>query len=238
MEILKHFVFEKTKYKVHILWETEQPLFRLQEVADIIGMKSVLSIARYLSDDQKVMRKIQTSEGSSQEVLFLTETGLSRFLVSVKTIIGFEFQKWAANVISDIKTMRSYGVTEWNDEVTRNKLEIEELQRKLKEAEKITRLAMQNKKESDEKARLARHTVLLEAFHNKDVLYIARVGDVYGHTSRNGKILLKIGETDNIGRRCRQHVADYNECEFLHVIECPMNTKKLISSKNIGSVVV
>ena len=46
LDILKHFIFDKTEYHVDITWENGEPLFKASDIGKIIGVKEIRSVVR------------------------------------------------------------------------------------------------------------------------------------------------------------------------------------------------
>jgi prophage antirepressor-like protein len=195
LDILQHFIFDNTEYEVDMLWEDGEPLFKATDIGKVLGIKNVhRSIAGYDSTERGI-RSMQTL-GGIQDVIMLTEVGLYRIINTCRKPIAWPFQKWVASVIREIQK--------------NNKYEVDSLKKELKRTQEMV---------ISEK-RLATHEALLQAYHNKHVVYFGRIREM------DGKTLVKIGETKDIRATfVERHPIDYGPIELIHAIECQTNSQ-------------
>ena len=56
MDILKSFFINDKEYNINILWENEKPLFRANEIGNILEMKNIrMSIVDFDEDEKKLI---------------------------------------------------------------------------------------------------------------------------------------------------------------------------------------
>ena len=73
--------FEKEGYKVNIIYENDQPLFRGSDICNAIGISKHNTKLEMLDDDERVIRKVQT-KGGLQNTIFVTEPGVYNLVLS------------------------------------------------------------------------------------------------------------------------------------------------------------
>lgn len=218
LDILKHFIFNNTEYKVAILWEDGQPLFRATDIGNVLGIKDVHTSIRDFDEDEKTLRTMPTIYLGTREHLFLTEVGVYRVLFQSRKPIAKPFQKWVARVIRDIQRNGKYEVENLREELERAYARVAEVEEKSEVA-------------IERAARRAKHEALLFAHHNKHIVYFGRIGEV------NGKHLIKVGATKDVWTTfTERHPRDYGEIELIHAVECQSNKQFehfLLHHKNI-----
>ena len=73
--------FENEGYKVNIIYENDQPLFRGSDICKAIGISKHNQKLEILDEDERVIRKVQT-KGGLQNTIFVTEPGVYNLVLS------------------------------------------------------------------------------------------------------------------------------------------------------------
>lgn len=193
LDILEHFVFNNTTFKVEILWENGDPLFKAKDIANVLGIKNVhASLADYDSDE-KVLGKSDTL-GGVQDAVFLTDIGMYRLVFQSRKPIAKPFQKWVAKVVREIEKNWIY--------------EVEDLK---KELEKANEKNVESIRKSD-------HDALLKVYDKKHVVYFARIRELNGKILVKIGSTKDIKTTFT-----ERHPKDYGNILVFHAIECKTN---------------
>ncbi len=212
MDILKAFVLNGKDYDINILWKDNEPLFRADEIAKIIGILDVHTSIRNFDSDEKVRHFVPT-RGGEQEMLFLTEDGVYRLLMRSNKPNARPFQKWVSNIL---KTIRKTGEYKISDEIEKfkeeknneNKLFIDE---KNKEIEALRLLNIKYQEDSLE----SNHKTLVDSFNSASVIYFGKIANM-----DDNKQLIKIGYTLDIKDRERGLRSKYGSIQFFKVFKC------------------
>lgn len=206
MEYLKAFVLDGTSYEVSIVWEDDKPLFRANDVGKILRHSNIRTLITAYDDDEKVVRKAYTP-GGQQDVIFLTEFGLYRVLMTTNKKVKNSFRKWVYEVLTEIRKTGKY--------------ELEKaLQAKEEEKQIAIEAALREKAvEQENLLRQNSHETLLAAFRKKPVVYFGRI------RTESDKWLVKIGSTDDLDVRVPGLVGELGSFQLFHVIECSQHRK-------------
>jgi prophage antirepressor-like protein len=172
MDILKAFKIADEEHHVTIKGTPEKPLFLAKDIGKILGIVKIRNSLTDLGDDEKVACATGTP-GGQQEMLFLTEHGLYTLLARSKKPVAKDFRKWLFDILVEIRTNGYYELNEQH-----------EVDRQLLKSET-------NK---------AKHSIFLKAFHERNVLYVAKLGPPDEH----GNHIVKIGSTQNVRTRLGQ----------------------------------
>ena len=129
MDIVKAFNNNNLHTPITIHGTNDDPLFRASDVGLVMDVKDIRSTIRNFDKDEKVVHSMPTI-GGPQDVVFLTELGLYRFLGMSRKPIARQFQKWVAQVIKEI---RIHGKYEMESELDKYKKLLEKRNRKLYE---------------------------------------------------------------------------------------------------------
>lgn len=167
MDILKCFKLNNEEYKVNIQGTHENPLFQANQIANIIGIKNISHTLSKFSDDEKDIVESYTL-GGNQKTLFVTEIGLYRLLGRSNKPIANTFQKWMINIIKEIRLNGSYKLQETN-EIDKKMIELQ--------------YALKN------------HKTFLQAYENKNVIYVSKLNEI------ENRFTIKIGSTNSIKDR-------------------------------------
>lgn len=168
MDILKAFSLCGHEYTINIQGTYENPLFQANQIAQLLELKNMHNQICKFNDSQKVLLAAE-SQGGMQKTVFLTESGLYRLLSRSTKPIAEQFQKWICDVIKEIRLTGEY---------------------KLKEQNEI------DKKIAQEREKRNTHNKLLEAYHQRNVVYICKLKD-----DVDNKYVIKIGSTQDIKTR-------------------------------------
>jgi prophage antirepressor-like protein len=200
MDILKSFSLCGSDYPINIQGTAENPLFQSNQIAKLLGMKSINKQIMNFDSSLKGITESNTL-GGFQKMSFLTEKGLYRVIGRSNKPIAEKFQNWVCDVIKEIRLTGEY--------------KLKEQMEKSKEHWEI------NKKLIIHRAKLDIHTKLLELYHLKNVVYICKLKD-----NDDGKYIIKIGSTQNIKERINNIANNYG-CTplLLDIYECMNHTK-------------
>ncbi len=197
MEVVKAFNENNLHTEIVIKGTHLEPLFRANDIAEILEMGNVRSTIQNFDKSEKVVHTMDTL-GGSQQVTFLTEKGLYKILFKSRKPIAEKFQNWVCEVIKEI---RLNGIYNLQKQLEKQKMEMELLEEtKNKEMEEKIII---------EKA-LEKQNVLLTKFRNSgNLIYIIRV-----KSYSNGEYIIKIGQSE-YGVKAR-----YDECKTKKFEEC------------------
>jgi prophage antirepressor-like protein len=197
MDILKAFSLNDTEYTVNIQGTIDDPLFQANQLALILGIKNISNSLADYSSKEKVIHPVST-RGGIQKVLFLTELGLYKIISRSIKPIAKPFQEWMVNVIKELRKTGEY---------------------KLKEDHEIEKKLIRSQEQNDAKKKT--HDTLMEFCKSKNVVYVCKLRDEH-----DGKIVIKIGSTQNIKERFSRIEYNYKMTPLLlNIFECESHTK-------------
>ena len=200
MDILKAFVLNGKDYNINILWQDGKPLFRANEIGNILEITNVRTSITSFDHDEKVVR-ITSTLGGPQETVFLTESGLYRLLMCSRKPVARPFQKWVCKVLESIRETGKY-----------------ELEVKLKESKERIQAALED--EAIKTKTLMEqnlHDSLCQAYKNRYVVYLAKIKII------DDKILIKIGSSKDLSTREEGLQKTFGSAFVFKVFECPLN---------------
>jgi prophage antirepressor-like protein len=179
MDIIKTFQMEGLEKDILIKGTHKNPMFKANDVADLLDIKHIRSVINEFDETEKVSISIKTA-GGEQMVNFLTESGLYSLIFRSKKPVAKQFKKWVCEVIKQIRLNGVY-----------------QLEQQLKEKEEENnQLKMQNQNLLDEAQRVT-------AMDGQKVIYI------YDTDARvplsNNKRTLKIGITEHLQKRIKPY---------------------------------
>ena len=122
MDIIKAFSNNEQEYHITIKGTEKHPLFRANDIGEVLGIKNIRSAIQYFEKTEKVVVSADTF-GGNQMVSFLTTLGLYKLLTMSKKPIAKIFQKWMFNVIEEIRLNGEYKLNKEIQEL-KNELEI------------------------------------------------------------------------------------------------------------------
>ena len=200
MDILKIFSIYDKNHPINIQGTIENPLFQVNQIGKLLDIKNIRNQTSKFDETQKGVCKTDTL-GGNQNVTFLTEKGLYRLIGRSNKPIAEKFQNWVCDVIKEIRLTGEY-----------------KLKEQLEKSEQHWEI---NKKLIIHQAKLDIHTKLLELYHLKNVVYIAKLKE-----SDDGKYIIKIGSTQNIKERINNIANNYGCIPLLlDIYECMNHTK-------------
>ena len=202
MDLLQSFVFNNSSHEVQIVRdENDDPLFKASDIGKVLSICNIRPSIAEFDDDDKVVR-IADTRGGKQEVVFLTEKGVLKFVMRSRKPIAKPFQNWVFNVI---KTIRKTGKYELQNEIADIKAKHDQ---QLKDSEKLFR---EYKDAEEERI----HKTLVEGLENKKVVYFGKI-----KTMEDGRVLVKIGCTKNIRPRVTALQHEFGNMSIFRVFEC------------------
>lgn len=190
MDILKAFSLNNKEIQVNIQGTSEEPLFQANQVGDILGLTNIRVTIKDYDDDEKVVSSTYTLRGM-QTTVFLTELGLYRLLGSCRKAIARPFQKWICGVVKELRLNGKYDINKTDSDIDKN------LQKCI-EREK--------------------HLTLINAFSNKNVLYLTKLRQYDEH-----RRIIKLGWTNDIQNRQRALNTQFGGSTFQDIFECNRN---------------
>ena len=219
MNILKTFSLlqngnDAMDHEINVQGTIENPLFQANQIGNLLDIKSIRSHIKDFDDDEKGVDTVNTL-GGPQEMVFLTEMGLYKLLGRSKKPIAATFQKWMIRTIREIRMTGQYQSKKDNEV---------------------------DKKMTEYRYGLKNHTMLLNFFDQKNVVYILKLRD-----EEAGKFIIKIGHTENIKERVQNIFSNYhtdspfllevfeifNNCKFERRIRDNEFIKKHRHSENV-----
>ena len=199
MEVVKAFNENNLHTEIIIKGTHLEPLFRANDVAEILEMGNVRSTIQNFDKSEKVVHTMDTL-GGSQQVTFLTEKGLYKILFKSRKPIAERFKNWVCEVIKEIRLKGVYDLQKAIKEKNNEILQLEEK----KEKELQDKLTKQKV--------LEREKILLKEYATIGcIFYIIKI-----KTLDNGQYIVKIGESRRgIKDRYMEHKSKYDECLLL-----------------------
>ncbi len=85
----------------------ENPLFKAQDVASIIGHSNISVMLSLVDNDEKGVKQLLTP-GGNQQVWMLTEDGLYEILMQSRKPIAKQFKKEVKKILHDVRTTGGY----------------------------------------------------------------------------------------------------------------------------------
>lgn len=212
MNILKEFIFNNTKFNVNIIWQNNKPLFQALHIGNIFELKNIRVVLRNFDEDEKTLIKSESNRGE-QNTIFLTQIGVYRLIMRSNKPIARPFQKWVCRVIAEVEEKGRYELE------LQNKTLQQCLQDEIAKTEVITKQS--------------KHEALIEAFKPNDILgekngkiIIKRNVIYFGYIKDcDGKMLIKIGRTNDIKQRAIDLQKLFGSFYFTYVFDCENNTK-------------
>ena len=196
MEVIEAFQLNEATHDVRIFLDNDDnPWFNANDIGNILELKNIRVSIKNYDADYKCVYQLQTA-GGEQQVSYVSEIGLYKLVMSSKKPAALLFQKWVFNVIKQIRKNGRYELVQEHD--TQQRV----LQALIDENTKL-------KMNEDH----VLHNTLLDMYSGKTVVYFGIVGSV------DGKIILKIGYTDDIRTRNDCHLKDFGSFILIKVME-------------------
>lgn len=103
-------IFENEKFgKIRVAGTSEEPLFCLADVCQVIGIKDTSRCASRLDDDVRQTHPIQDGLGRTQQATFVTESGLYDVIIRSDSEKAKPFRKWiTSEVLPSIRKNGGY----------------------------------------------------------------------------------------------------------------------------------
>ena len=165
MEIVKAFNENNLHTEIVIKGSCEEPLFRANDIGEILEMGNIRTTIQYFDKTEKVVHTMDTL-GGSQQVTFLTEKGLYKVLFKSRKPIAERFQNWVCEVIKEI---RLNGVYDLQKQLENKNKEMEEKLNRQKELDNEKFLL----KEYDNVGSMI---YIIKVKSNDDGTYIVKIG--------------------------------------------------------------
>ena len=195
MEIFENFSFQDKKIRVY--GTVEEPLFLLENIAEVFNLESIRSSVIDFDESEKILQDLK-SNGGIQKHAFLTEIGFYKFIMRSRKRKSIEFQKWLFTILRELRLKGFYKLDSHKDE----KINIEELF-------------------IESQLKISRHNALIEASKKSHVIYICELSEKY-----ENQTLIKIGKTDDVKTRIIGLKFKYQKPVFLqHVFHCENNSE-------------
>lgn len=102
MDIVRTFHANKFSKEITIIGNVQQPLFKANDVADLLDMSNIRVVLADFDDTEKCVSNAYTVRGY-KDVNFLTEKGLYKLLFRSRKPIAIEFTNWVCDVIKEIR---------------------------------------------------------------------------------------------------------------------------------------
>ena len=197
MDILKAFKINTDEFHVNIQGTHDDPLFQANQIAKILGIKNIRDAIKDFNEDERGVVSTDTNNKGTRNSNFLTEKGLYRLIAQSRKPIAKKFQSWMADVIKEIRLTGMY---------------------RLKQENEVDKQLLKNKHKKEI------HQMFLEKYKHKNVIYIIQLEDE--NYEKENKILIKIGNTQNIKERfCHLH-NDFDHIKYIiDIYECVNHIK-------------
>ena len=119
-------VFEYMGKNVRVIGDTDEPLFCLKDVCDILELRVDVVVDRLKSDETGkgddpgstgVVSKqpFTDSKGRTQQMYFVNEDGLYDVILDSRKAVAKKFRKWVVKVIKEIRREGMYEDDEWTE---------------------------------------------------------------------------------------------------------------------------
>lgn len=163
----------------------EEPLFRANEVATIIGHSNITKMLEMVDDDEKGVNQLLTP-GGYQQVSFITESGLYEILMQSRKPIAKQFKKGVKAILHEIRTTGGYIAT------TAEMSDLEIVSRALMIANgKIE----QRNRQTDQQEKIKRLETKTRCFDSilsgKNCLSVTQISTAYGMTAKEFNLMLQ-----------------------------------------------
>jgi prophage antirepressor-like protein len=216
-ETFKHGPFST---RLTIYGTRDQPLFRLREVEQLLGKTNLLPTVKHFDNDEKV-RKIVSTPGGNQEVIFLTEDGIISLMHIVRSsAIAKAFRRWVSQVVKKIMLEGRYEVPAASEKLIQDaetaRLAADEA--RLAAEREAAEMKRQLEKKNQECEKLKREAG--NKHHRGHCIYLLR------NPADRSRNLTKIGRTQDLSmRETSYHTGMPDGVDILHC--CHTSDSKL-----------
>lgn len=124
MDLVKTFPHNERIYHITIIDDPFDPLFKCNDIANIIDIKKIGEIITKFDESEKIQKKIITP-GGTQKCLFFTEKGLNKILEKYSKPIIEDFNKWK---LVTLQEMRLKSLKNENNEIVKKIKNKEDIQ--------------------------------------------------------------------------------------------------------------
>lgn len=124
MPLVKTFPHNDRIYYITIIDDPFDPLFKCNDIANIIEIKKIGEIITNFDESEKIQKKIITP-GGTQKCLFFTEKGLNKILEKYSKPIIEDFNKWK---LVTLQEMRLKSLKNENNEIVKKIKNKEDIQ--------------------------------------------------------------------------------------------------------------
>jgi prophage antirepressor-like protein len=196
MDLIQAFVLDGTSYTVDTVWQDEEPLFKANDIARVLGIGNIRTSLSTLSDEDKVVI-LNDTLGGPQQTTYLKEAAAYQIVMRSRKPVARPFQNWLSEVAVAIRRKGAY--------------ELE--QRKLAdEAKRYKEDCAKNK-----------HDALVSAFRGPDrpVVYMGIIDVVDENRHAGIDKVIKIGHTSDVFDRAAKIRHDMGSFRFFEIIDCP-----------------
>lgn len=80
--------------------------FKASDVGKVLDLTNIRMSVQNYDDTEKGVRKVYSSHGGNQEIMYLSSQGIYRLLYSSKKQIAKQFRKWVGDILDDIILMK------------------------------------------------------------------------------------------------------------------------------------
>ena len=197
MDILKAFKININEFPVNIQGTHDDPLFQANQIAKILDIRNIRDAIKDFNEDERGVVSTDTNNKGTRNSNFLTEKGLYRLIAQSRKPVAKTFQSWMADVIKEIRLTGMY---------------------RLKQENEVDKQLLKNKHKKEI------HNMFIEKYKYKNVVYIIQLEDE--NYEKENKILIKIGNTQNIKERFSHLHNDFNHIMYIiDIYECVNNIK-------------
>jgi len=197
MDILKAFKIDINEFPVNIQGTHDDPLFQANQIAKILDIRNIRDAIKDFNEDERGVVSTDTNNKGTRNSNFLTEKGLYRLIAQSRKPLARTFQSWMADVIKEIRLTGMY---------------------RLKQENEVDKQLLKNKHKKEI------HNMFIEKYKYKNVVYIIQLEDE--NYEKENKILIKIGNTQNIKERFSHLHNDFNHIMYIiDIYECVNNIK-------------
>ena len=197
MDILKAFKINTDEFHVNIQGTHDDPLFQANQIAKILEIKNIRDAIKDFNEDERGVGSTDTNNKGKRNSNFITEKGLYRLIAQSRKPIAKTFQSWMTDVIKEIRLTGMY---------------------RLKQENEVDKQLLKNKHKKEI------HQMFLEKYKHKNVVYIIQLEDE--NYEKENKILIKIGNTQNIKERFSHLHNDFDHIKYIiDIYECVNHVK-------------
>ena len=102
LDFVRTFTLQKTGCEPNILWENDDPLFRVDEMVKVLELTKTRSIIKTFDNTELVVRNVATDEGI-KEIKFLTEGALCTLIFNSNGVYVKDIQNKILDAMVSIR---------------------------------------------------------------------------------------------------------------------------------------